>query len=241
MPPDTAERTSEIASIVSSLQFAQITPDSLRKLSTLSKERPLREDDDGASVFADPQAKPEGSHAFWEGTARTFSRIFDGLAKFLVREDVGLFLVPSLPIAADGGAQALDRRDTALVLLKDLVENQFPAFAGDELEVFELLLKLREDTSRTVRPSPSSFAYGTLTRPLPRPSRPSKRSRMSSARDSSPCTVSDPFDLVSRHTSPNRQEPGTQSRTRSVCASSANSLSASRARSWRTSCQSSRA
>ncbi|KAL8293620.1 hypothetical protein RQP46_000321 [Phenoliferia psychrophenolica] len=132
LPPDTAERTSEIAALVSSLQAGQITADGLRQLSSLSKERPLRDDEESASILADVQAKPEfGASSFWDGSARTFSRVFDGLAKFLNRED------------------ALDRRDSALVLLKDLVENQFPAFAGDELEVFELLFKLREDTSRT--------------------------------------------------------------------------------------------
>ena len=39
----------------------------------------------------------------------------------------------------------------ALVVLRDLVENLFPCFSGDEAGVFELLFRLREDPSRTVR------------------------------------------------------------------------------------------
>jgi hypothetical protein len=42
-------------------------------------------------------------------------------------------------------------RDIALLLLKDIVDNQFPCFAGEESGLFSLLFKLREDPSRTVR------------------------------------------------------------------------------------------
>ncbi|KAK4701818.1 hypothetical protein P7C70_g4410, partial [Phenoliferia sp. Uapishka_3] len=134
LAPDSTERTEEIASLVSAMQSGQVTIEGLRKISTLSRERPLREEDDGSSVLASPTRVDGpaefGATSFWEG-GRTFSRVFDGLAKLLQKET------------------APERKDAALVLFKDLVENQFPAFAGEELEVFELLFKLREDTSRT--------------------------------------------------------------------------------------------
>ena len=136
--------------------------------------------------------------------------------------------------------QAHDRRDAALVLLKDLVENQFPAFAGDELEVFELLFKLREDTSRTVRPPPS-LPFGGPDQTLPRPSPPLRRSLTSSARASSRCMASDRCAPVSQPISPSPVAPRTQSRSHLACGSSASSSSASRARFSRTSCRSRRA
>lgn len=43
-------------------------------------------------------------------------------------------------------------RDAALLLLKDLVENQSPCFTGSEADLFDLLFKLREDPSRSVSP-----------------------------------------------------------------------------------------
>lgn len=49
--------------------------------------------------------------------------------------------------------QAEDRKDLVLVLFKDLVQNQFPSFSGDEIRVFNLLFLLREDPSRSVSPS----------------------------------------------------------------------------------------
>ena len=46
--------------------------------------------------------------------------------------------------------QAEDRKDLALVLFKDVVQNQFPSFSGDEIRIFNLLFFLREDPSRSV-------------------------------------------------------------------------------------------
>lgn len=56
-------------------------------------------------------------------------------------------------------------RDIALLLLKDLVDNQFPCFAGEESGLFSLLFKLREDPSRTVRPSAFSFSFRPILTP----------------------------------------------------------------------------
>lgn len=47
-------------------------------------------------------------------------------------------------------SQAGTARDAALLLLKDLVENQFPCFIGSEADLFDLVFKLREDPSRSV-------------------------------------------------------------------------------------------
>jgi hypothetical protein len=52
--------------------------------------------------------------------------------------------------------QNQSEKDAALLLFKDLVQNQAPCFAGDEASVFSLLLILREDLTRTVRSSPPS-------------------------------------------------------------------------------------
>lgn len=51
----------------------------------------------------------------------------------------------------DGSRTQAQDKDVALILLKDLVQNQGSCFAGDEASVFSLLLRLREDPSRTVR------------------------------------------------------------------------------------------
>jgi hypothetical protein len=46
----------------------------------------------------------------------------------------------------------------ALIVLRDLVENQLPCLSGEEAGVFELIFQLREDPSRTVsRSRLSSF------------------------------------------------------------------------------------
>lgn len=141
---------------------------------------------------------------------------------------------------ADRSPKAQDRKDAGLVLLKDLVDNQFPAFAGDELDVFNLLFKLREDASRTVSLPPSFPPSFRHPNPLPHGlSRPSQRltlSPTSSAPNSSRSTASGLSGRALRHTSP-ALPPTRQSPTPSGCVSWASCSNASRARSSRRSYQ----
>lgn len=73
----------------------------------------------------------------------------------------------SRELTPDRHAQAT--RDAALRLLKDLVENQFPCFVGEEGGVFELVLQLRENPSRSVRHDSPLSTEDSGTNPLRRP------------------------------------------------------------------------
>ncbi|BGP16510.1 hypothetical protein JCM10213_001152 [Rhodosporidiobolus nylandii] len=146
LAPDSPTRTAEITSLVTSLQSLSIDAPSLRKLSALSKERPVREAaDDEDDTLASPSRTGANGHAgsaeegstttsrFWSDERR-FEKVYEGLRALLLRE---------------AAAQTGMTRDVALLLLKDLVDHQFPCFAGEEAGLFDLLFKLREDPSRT--------------------------------------------------------------------------------------------
>ncbi|CEQ39673.1 SPOSA6832_01208 [Sporobolomyces salmonicolor] len=149
LAPDSPTRTTEINALIASLASLSIEPTSLRKLSALSKERPVREadDEDGLMGGGEPgtpsrsvangNGKASGREdaataARWWSEGRRFSTVYEGLRALLLQPET------------TGSS-----KDMALILLKDLVENQFPCFVGDEAGVFSLLLQLREDPSRT--------------------------------------------------------------------------------------------
>ncbi|BGP55697.1 suppressor of tub2 mutation [Rhodotorula sphaerocarpa] len=122
--PLTEAEREEVAHAIAALQASEeggaADVQALRGLSQLSRERPLREGDgDG------------GEGDVWQDERR-FSKVYGGVRTLLLRPDT---------------AEAT--RDAALRLLKDLVENQFPCFVGEEGGVFELVLQLRENPSRS--------------------------------------------------------------------------------------------
>ncbi|GAA6028325.1 hypothetical protein JCM8097_006976 [Rhodosporidiobolus ruineniae] len=157
LAPDSSTRSAEIASLISSLQSLSIDAPSLRKLSALSKERPVREvedDEDEEDGPASPSKNGANGHAageagstttarFWQDERR-FEKVYEGLKAFLLQQP--------------GGAETGLTRDHALILLKDLVDNQFPLFAGVEAELFSLIFRLREDPSRTSIAATESIA-----------------------------------------------------------------------------------
>ncbi|GAA5839288.1 hypothetical protein JCM11251_006027 [Rhodosporidiobolus azoricus] len=147
--PDSPTRAAEISALIASLQSLYIDAPSLRKLSALSKERPVRdiEEDDAEETEPVTPSKTNGSSApggaaldgktttakFWT-EERRFEKVYEGLKGFLLQQ---------------AEAEPTTTRGIALLLLKDLVENQFPCLAGEEAGLFDLLFKLREDPSRT--------------------------------------------------------------------------------------------
>ncbi|GAA6029614.1 hypothetical protein NBRC10512_008143 [Rhodotorula toruloides] len=143
--PDSPEKQAEIDGLLTSLRDLSIDATSLRKLSSLAKERPVRENEDEGVRRADPPtpSKTNGrdvgegdkitTNEFWQGDRR-FDKVYEGVKALLLRTD-----------APEAGMT----RDAALLLLKDLVENQSPCFTGSEADLFDLLFKLREDPSRS--------------------------------------------------------------------------------------------
>ncbi|GAA5915068.1 hypothetical protein JCM6882_006772 [Rhodosporidiobolus microsporus] len=145
--PDSPTRSAEISSLISCLQTLSIDPPSLRKLSALSKERPVRDVDDAEGDEPTTPSKTNGASGangsslvgktttarFWT-EERRFEKVYEGLKALLLQQ---------------AGVEPGTTRDIALLLLKDLVENQFPCFTGEEAGLFDLLFKLREDPSRT--------------------------------------------------------------------------------------------
>ncbi|GAA5854269.1 hypothetical protein JCM8547_001759 [Rhodosporidiobolus lusitaniae] len=164
--PDSPTRQAEIASLIASLQDLSIDATSLRKLSFLSKERPVREVDVDSDAEADgevgePATPTQNGHDGKNGAAgelggpatttarfwteeRRFEKAYEGLRTFLLR-----------PVDATAPGFT---RNVALLLLKDLVDNQFPCLAGEESGLFSLLFKLREDPSRTSIAATESIA-----------------------------------------------------------------------------------
>ncbi|BGP48503.1 suppressor of tub2 mutation [Rhodotorula kratochvilovae] len=122
---DTPERVAEIDALVARVAKGEVDAQTLRAVAGVSRERVVRE-------TSDEQDDPMG--VFWSAEGR-FERVYEGLRTWLLRQGA----------AAEGGST----RDQALLLLKDLVENQFPCFAGGEGGVFDLLFRLREEPSRT--------------------------------------------------------------------------------------------
>ncbi|BGP32392.1 suppressor of tub2 mutation [Rhodotorula toruloides] len=143
--PDSPEKKAEIDGLISSLRDMSIDAASLRKLSSLAKERPVRENEDEGLGEASPPtpSKTNGrdggegvkitTNEFWQGDRR-FDKIYKGVKALLLR--------PNAPVTGM-------TRDTALLLLKDLVENQSSCFTGSEADLFDLLHRLREDPSRS--------------------------------------------------------------------------------------------
>ncbi|GAA5996810.1 uncharacterized protein JCM10292_003216 [Rhodotorula paludigena] len=142
---DSSEARDEVERLVEGLRAMSVGPGELRRLSALSREWPVRdveeeeEEADERSDGIDSPSKVANGGAstaarFW-GDERRFERVYEGLKAFLLRPD-----------APEHSGQS---RDVALLLLKDLVENQLPCFVGEEAGVFDLLFKLREDPSRT--------------------------------------------------------------------------------------------
>ncbi|GAA5872215.1 hypothetical protein JCM3774_002298 [Rhodotorula dairenensis] len=115
----------------------------LRKLSELSRQVPIRASaaDSDADPFAqvedgDSRGGPEQqrtSASFWRED-RAFDKTYDRLRSLLLSPEANL---------------TEPARDAALRLLRDLVENQSPCFVGAEVDLFELVLKLRENPSRS--------------------------------------------------------------------------------------------
>ncbi|GEM09879.1 armadillo-type fold domain containing protein [Rhodotorula toruloides] len=158
--PDSQEKRAEIKGLISSLRDMSIDAASLRKLSSLAKERPVRENDDGGFDGADPAtpSKVNGrepgaddkitTSEFWQGDRR-FDKVYEGVKGLLLR-----------PAALETGMT----RDAALLLLKDLVENQSPCFTGSEADLLDLLFKLREDPSRSSVAATEAIAHSFASR-----------------------------------------------------------------------------
>ncbi|GAA6047364.1 hypothetical protein JCM3770_001267 [Rhodotorula araucariae] len=119
-----------IDALVARVVRGEVDVPALRALADMSRARPVRDDDEPV----EGQGADAGAAAFWT-TDGLLERVFEGLRTWLLRPGA----------AAEGGST----RDQALLLLRVLVENQFPCFAGAEGGVFDLLFRLREDPSRT--------------------------------------------------------------------------------------------
>ncbi|GAA5961136.1 hypothetical protein JCM3765_001239 [Sporobolomyces pararoseus] len=145
LPADSEARTEEINSLISSLQSLEIDTADLKKLSALSRERPVRE------VDVEMEGKGRASAADWWRQGRRFEKVYEGLRKQL--------------LSSEGTRK--NSRDMALIVLRDLVENQFPCFSGDEAGVFELILKLREDPSRMTIAATEAIANSFTSRVEP--------------------------------------------------------------------------
>ncbi|CDR40527.1 RHTO0S05e04566g1_1 [Rhodotorula toruloides] len=158
--PDSPEKQAEIDGLLTSLRDLSIDATSLRKLSSLAKERPVRENEDEGVRRADPPtpSKTNGrdvgegdkitTNEFWQGDRR-FDKVYEGVKALLLRTD-----------APEAGMT----RDAALLLLKDLVENQSPCFTGSEADLFDLLFKLREDPSRSSVAATEAIAHSFTSR-----------------------------------------------------------------------------
>jgi CLIP-associating protein 1/2 len=108
--PDSPSRADEISSLVSSLQSLSIDGTGLRKLSALSKERPVREAEEDEERSEEPPSpsKTNGDGAavqtttarFWS-QERRFEKVYEGLKAFLLNEGTNevRFRFHSLPFS----------------------------------------------------------------------------------------------------------------------------------------------
>ncbi|GAA5925902.1 CLASP family protein [Sporobolomyces koalae] len=123
LPEDSVERTTEIEALISSFENLELEPLEFKRISVLSRERPVR---DTPELDADDTETGQ-----WWRQARRFERVYTALRRQLLQSTE-----PAV-------------REQALVVLRDLVENQSACFAGIESQVFELLFTVRQDPSRT--------------------------------------------------------------------------------------------
>ncbi|KAJ8294240.1 Protein STU1 [Rhodotorula toruloides] len=96
--PDSPEKQAEIDGLLTSLRDLSIDATSLRKLSSLAKERPVRENEDEGVRRADPPtpSKTNGrdvgegdkitTNEFWQGDRR-FDKVYEGVKALLLRTD----------------------------------------------------------------------------------------------------------------------------------------------------------
>ena len=89
LSPDSAERTQEIATLISALQSRQIDSAGLKKLAALSKERPVRDEDATSPLESLSHARngDKPAQPFWEEDRR-FARVWQGLSSLLLRDSV---------------------------------------------------------------------------------------------------------------------------------------------------------
>lgn len=89
LAPDSQSRAEEISALVSSLQTLSIDATGLRKISALSKERPVREVEAESEDEEDSGVKAEATGTttakFWS-EERRFDKVYEGLRGFLLKE-----------------------------------------------------------------------------------------------------------------------------------------------------------
>ncbi|GAA5910131.1 uncharacterized protein JCM6883_000564 [Sporobolomyces salmoneus] len=144
LPKDSEARTDEINELVEAMGGLEVEMNDLKQLSALSRERPVRESDEEGETTSVVEGEMTAGRWWKEG--RRFSRVYEGVKKQLLGSDQGT------------------NRDMALIVLRDLVENQFPCFAGEESGVFKVLLMLREDPSRTTIAATETIATSFVSR-----------------------------------------------------------------------------
>lgn len=88
LPVDSQDRTNEIDSLISRLSSLEIDSNDMKKLSQLSRERPVREGEE----------EEEGTAATWWREGKRFEKAYEGVRKQLLRSDQvrSLFSVSSL-------------------------------------------------------------------------------------------------------------------------------------------------
>ncbi|KAK4053956.1 suppressor of tub2 mutation [Microbotryomycetes sp. JL221] len=132
-----AELYHEFDGLVKSICAGNIDAQGLKRLSVLSTNSPVSEQDladNEAETDASPSRRNnDSSRATLWTTDRRFMKVYQGLTALLSTPN------PTLEV-----------QDTALTLLNSLVQHQLPCLAGEETSLFGLLFKLRQDSSRTV-------------------------------------------------------------------------------------------
>lgn len=99
IPPDSAERKLQISSLISSLQSKQIDASGLRKLTIVSKERPVLEDEEEEEEDRDVLASPSMKNrvvvgdggvlvasVFWE-EGKKFDKVLEGVKGLLLAKE----------------------------------------------------------------------------------------------------------------------------------------------------------
>jgi hypothetical protein len=83
LPVDSEARTEEINNLVSSLQSLEIDTNDLKKLSAVSRERPVRRIDDDEPE----QAEGVADAARWWREGRRFEKVYEGIKKQLLHSE----------------------------------------------------------------------------------------------------------------------------------------------------------
>ncbi|KAK4054574.1 suppressor of tub2 mutation [Microbotryomycetes sp. JL201] len=120
--------------LIARLMSQTVSAEELEQLMDLSRRYPVVEDDENESEASPSQRRQEESDANFWTRDKTFAKAFAALTEMLSKK------TGDYPTT----------HETALRLLASLVEHQLPCLAGEETTLFELLLSLREDSSRSI-------------------------------------------------------------------------------------------